>query len=67
MPSTRSPRALGVVGPGALLVRPDGQPMSLWTSDADAAGALRGAVAALTGTGSRAEHEAPMPGLAARG
>jgi putative polyketide hydroxylase len=40
-------RALGVVGRGALLVRPDGQPVSLWTGDVDAARELSGAVAAL--------------------
>ena len=37
-------RALGVRGRGALLVRPDGAPVSSWSDDAGAAEALRDAV-----------------------
>lgn len=40
-----SARALGVVGRGALLVRPDARPVALWGSDAGAAGRLAAAVA----------------------
>jgi hypothetical protein len=39
-----SARALGVVGRGALLVRPDARPVALWGSDAGAAGRLAAAV-----------------------
>lgn len=41
-------RALGIAGPGALLVRPDGLPAGLWTQRAHAAGELRSAVASVT-------------------
>ena len=42
-------RALGIIGRGAVLVRPDGVPAGLWTDPGRAAAELPGAVAALTG------------------
>jgi putative polyketide hydroxylase len=52
-------RALGIVGRGALLVRPDGVSAALWADDGAAARALDGAVAAVTAGGS------PLGSLAA--
>ena len=45
-------RALGIVGRGALLVRPDGVPAALWADDGAAARALHQAVASVTAGGS---------------
>ena len=42
-------RTLGVVGTGALLVRPDGAPVGLWRTDAEADAQLAGAVRTVTG------------------
>jgi hypothetical protein len=42
-------RALGISGAGALLIRPDGVPVALWSSDRRAASRLAGAVDELTG------------------
>jgi 2-polyprenyl-6-methoxyphenol hydroxylase-like FAD-dependent oxidoreductase len=44
-------RTLGVVGTGALLVRPDGVPVGLWRTDAEADAQLAGAVRTVTGNG----------------
>jgi 2-polyprenyl-6-methoxyphenol hydroxylase-like FAD-dependent oxidoreductase len=41
-------RALGIAGPGALLVRPDGVPAGIWRNGARDAGGLRGAVESVT-------------------
>jgi hypothetical protein len=41
-------RTLGVVGTGALLVRPDGVPVGLWRTDAEADAQLAGAVRTVT-------------------
>jgi putative polyketide hydroxylase len=46
-------RALGVTGPGALLVRPDGVPVGLWRSDESAASELLRAVASVIGRNQR--------------
>ena len=40
--------ALGIAGNGALLARPDGRPVALWSGDVDAQDALRDAVASAT-------------------
>jgi 2-polyprenyl-6-methoxyphenol hydroxylase-like FAD-dependent oxidoreductase len=45
-------RSLGIVGRGALLVRPDGVPAALWADDAGAARGLHRAVARVTAGGS---------------
>jgi putative polyketide hydroxylase len=45
-------RALGIVGRGALLVRPDGVPAALWADDDAAARGLHRAVARVTSGGS---------------
>jgi putative polyketide hydroxylase len=44
-----SARAAGIVGGGAVLVRPDGVPAASWSGSADAAADLRAAVDAFTG------------------
>ena len=44
-----SARAVGIVGEGAVLARPDGVPAAAWSRSADAAADLRAAVDAFTG------------------
>ena len=52
-------RSLGILGRGALLVRPDGVPAALWADDDAAARGLHRAVARVTTCGS------PLQSLAA--
>jgi 2-polyprenyl-6-methoxyphenol hydroxylase-like FAD-dependent oxidoreductase len=53
-------RTLGVLGTGALLVRPDGVPAGLWRTDVRAVERLRGAVSAITGNRAAPPHPAEL-------